>query len=390
MSAVPDDVLEGGDLVALHRRLQRVDRVDLGDDDPRALAGEALGAALAHVAVAEHDRRLAADHHVGGPVDAVDQRVAAAVEVVELALGHRVVDVDGREQQLAPLHHLVEPVHAGGGLLGDALDAGGHARPLRRVVAQAALQEAEHDGELGARTPSSGRAPRPPARTRRPCAPAAWRRHRRRGSCSGRRRRLRTGHVIICSVHHQYSSSVSPFQANTGMPCGSSGVPFGPTATAAAAWSWVEKMLHDAQRTSAPSSTSVSMSTAVWIVMCSEPEMRAPASGLAGPYSLRRARRPGISCSARWISRRPNGASERSATRKSWRGRAGASLEVMAAECTTAAASRPSARTPLSRGIAEATIVDATARRGRGAAADAELAGKWRQSDRMTAVTSAR
>ena len=52
-----------------------------------------------------------------------------------------------------------------------------------------------------------------------------------------------------------------------------------PTTTAAAAWSWVEKMLQLAQRTSAPSSASVSMSTAVWMVMCSEPVMRWPASG---------------------------------------------------------------------------------------------------------------
>ena len=44
-----------------------------------------------------------------------------------------------------------------------------------------------------------------------------------------------SGHVIICSVHHQYSSSVSPFQANTGTPDGLSTVPFGPTAIAAAA-----------------------------------------------------------------------------------------------------------------------------------------------------------
>ena len=72
-------------------------------------------------------------------------------------------------------------------------------------------------------------------------------------------------------MHHQYSSSVSPFQANTGMPA---------AAIAAAAWSWVEKMLQLAQRTSAPSATSVSISTAVWIVMCSEPVMRAPVSGL--------------------------------------------------------------------------------------------------------------
>ena len=56
-------------------------------------------------------------------------------------------------------------------------------------------------------------------------------------------------------------------------------MPSGPTTTAAAAWSWVEKMLQDAQRTSAPSATSVSISTAVCTVMCSEPVIRAPASG---------------------------------------------------------------------------------------------------------------
>ena len=87
-------------------------------------------------------------------------------------------------------------------------------------------------------------------------------------------------------MHHQYSSSVSPFQAKTGTPCGSSGVPFGPTAIAAAAWSWVEKMLQEAQRTSAPSATSVSMSTAVWIVMCSEPAIRAPGERLVGAVAL--------------------------------------------------------------------------------------------------------
>jgi hypothetical protein len=43
------------------------------------------------------------------------------------------------------------------------------------------------------------------------------------------------GQVSAWPVHHQYSWSVSPFQAKTGMPCGSAGVPSGPTATAAAA-----------------------------------------------------------------------------------------------------------------------------------------------------------
>ena len=116
---------------------------------------------------------------------------------------------------------------------------------------------------------------------------------------------LPSGQVSICSVHHQYSSSVSPFQAKTGMPDGFSGVPFGPTTIAAAAWSWVEKMLQLTQRTSAPSAASVSISTAVWVVMCSEPATFLPASGLASPNSARSAIRPGISCSASWISLRP-------------------------------------------------------------------------------------
>src|SRR5947209_10296797 len=126
-----------------------------------------------------------------------------------------------------------------------------------------------------------------------------------------------SGQRSTCSVHHQYSSSVSPFQAYTGAPRGSSGVPSGPTTTAAAAWSWVEKMLQEAQRTSAPSATSVSISTAVCTVMCSDPVMRAPVSGLLSWYWRRIAISPGISCSASSISLRPKGARPRSLTRKS-------------------------------------------------------------------------
>ena len=125
MSAVSTHVVERLDLVAFHRRLQRADRIDLGDDDAAALAAQRLRAALADLAVAEDDRDLAAEHHVGRAVEAVDQRVAAAVDVVELALGDRVVDVDGREEQRAGLHHLVEAVHAGRRLFADAA----HRRP---------------------------------------------------------------------------------------------------------------------------------------------------------------------------------------------------------------------------------------------------------------------
>ena len=86
------------------------------------------------------------------------------------------------------------------------------------------------------------------------------------------------GQRSACSVHHQYSSSVSPFHANTGTP----GVPRSRRRRGPGS----RRCCSDAQRTSAPSATSVSMSTAVWIVMCSEPVMRAPASGLRRAVAL--------------------------------------------------------------------------------------------------------
>ena len=94
-------VVHGDDLEAFHARLQGADRINLGDVNGRPGAAESLGASLADIAVAAHDGFLAGDHDVGGPLDAVDKRFAAAVEVVELALGDAIVDVDGGEEELA-------------------------------------------------------------------------------------------------------------------------------------------------------------------------------------------------------------------------------------------------------------------------------------------------
>ncbi|MNR37265.1 hypothetical protein D3C85_1552700 [compost metagenome] len=73
-------------------------------------------------------------------------------------------------------------------------------------------------------------------------------------------------------------------------------------------------MLHDDQVTSAPSSTKVSIKTAVWMVMCKHPAMRAPFKGFDGPNSSRNDINPGISASASPISLRPHSASEMSLT----------------------------------------------------------------------------
>merc|ERR1719444_298966 len=117
------------------------------------------------------------------------------------------------------------------------------------------------------------------------------------------------GTVIICSVHHQYSGNVSPFHAKT--------VEVPALAMAAAAWSCVLKILQEHQRTLAPKAAKVSISTPVWMVIWSEPLMLRPLKGCEGPYSLRAAMRPGISCSAKVSSFRPNSAKPMSFTLES-------------------------------------------------------------------------
>ena len=204
------------------------------------------------------------------------ERVAAAVEVVELRLGDRVVDVDGREQQRARPRHLVQAVHAGGGLLGDALDA----RPIRGP-------------ELGL----LGEAARSSARTTSNSSVSSS-----VGSGTSPARLVlgalvhEQGGVAAVVEDHVRAAAVGPAQHLLGAPPvllerlalpredrhalrvveravgadgdGGGGVVLGGEDVAAA------------QRTSAPSATSVSMSTAVWMVMCSEPVMRAPVERL--------------------------------------------------------------------------------------------------------------
>jgi hypothetical protein len=113
-----------------------------------ALRARRACAALAHVAVAGHAGHLAGDHHVGGALDAIDQALTAAVEVVELALRDRVVDVDGAEGQRALGRHFLQAVHTGGGLFGHPDDLGGLARVPGRVHGQLGLDGGVQAGFL--------------------------------------------------------------------------------------------------------------------------------------------------------------------------------------------------------------------------------------------------
>ena len=74
--------------------------------------------------------------------------MTAAVEVVELALGDGVVDVDRGEQQRALVKHLSQTQHARRGLLGDTLDAVGNRGPLVSIGSNRGLEQRQEDLEL--------------------------------------------------------------------------------------------------------------------------------------------------------------------------------------------------------------------------------------------------
>ena len=129
-------------LEAVHARLERPHRVDLGDDHVRAHAAGPHRDAAPDPAVAGDDEPLAGEQHVRRADDAVDRRLARAVAVVEEVLRLRLVDGDDREAE-----HAVDASSAfsrmtpGRGLLGAADDVAELLAPVR-------VEDADHVGAV--------------------------------------------------------------------------------------------------------------------------------------------------------------------------------------------------------------------------------------------------
>ena len=107
---------------AVHHGLDRLDRIDLGDDDVRAHAAGTHRDAFAAPAVADDDQVAAGEQNVRRANDAVERRLARAVAIVEEMFGLRVVDGDRREGEHAGLRHRFEADDAGRRFFGRADD----------------------------------------------------------------------------------------------------------------------------------------------------------------------------------------------------------------------------------------------------------------------------
>merc|ERR1719229_58644 len=138
------NVVQSDDLEAFHARLEGADGVNFGHHDTGATGLHRLGAALANIAVSADNDDLSGNHHISGPHDTVRETVSASVDVIEFALGNRVVDVDRSEQKLVVLRHLDQAVDTGCGFLAHAKADFGHLGPVLVVLLELFLEHEEN------------------------------------------------------------------------------------------------------------------------------------------------------------------------------------------------------------------------------------------------------
>src|SRR5204863_1133214 len=62
--AAPKGLFDGRYFITFHRCLESINRIDLGNDDARALATQRLCATFTDIAISTDDRDLAADHDI--------------------------------------------------------------------------------------------------------------------------------------------------------------------------------------------------------------------------------------------------------------------------------------------------------------------------------------
>ena len=104
----------------VHNGFDRLDRIDLGDDDVRTHTAGTHRDTFTAPAVTDDDERLAGEQDVCRTDNAVERGLASAVAVIKEMLGLSVVDSDRREVEHARFLHRFEAYNAGRGLFGRA------------------------------------------------------------------------------------------------------------------------------------------------------------------------------------------------------------------------------------------------------------------------------
>ena len=204
-------IAHGHNLVSVHDRFKRTDRVSLGDDDLCAESLCAQADALAAPSVAGDDNVFARYDEVCRTHDAVPDALTRAVAVVEHVLAVGFVDHDHREAQLARAIHCLQAVDTGRCLLAAADD-------LRDEVGILRVHEVDQVAAVINNNIGRGFKHRAQAAFVFLHIAAVARKHLHpaRGESGGdivlRGERIRAGNIHLCSTHFHDAAEVSGFR----------------------------------------------------------------------------------------------------------------------------------------------------------------------------------
>jgi len=144
-----EDVFDTFDFVTFHAGLKGADGVNFSDDNAAALSLHGGGAALADIAEAANNDLLTGEHNISGAHKTIGEGVLAAIDVVKLLLGDRVVNVDSLEKEFALSGHLFKTMNTGGGFFRKTDEFLGHFGPhVNDTFFELLLEEAKNNLEL--------------------------------------------------------------------------------------------------------------------------------------------------------------------------------------------------------------------------------------------------
>merc|ERR1712050_7417 len=131
-----------------HACLQSTNRVNLCDHDAGSCTPHGKCTSFTHITVSAYQGSFSSNHDVGGAHDTIWKRVPAAVHIVELRLGHAIINVDCWKEHLTLCCHFFKSVHTSGRFLADSMAGRCHARVLCLVGGDRIFQQLQNAFEL--------------------------------------------------------------------------------------------------------------------------------------------------------------------------------------------------------------------------------------------------
>ena len=87
-------VFNSNNFETLHAGLECADGVDFCDINSSSASPHGLGAALSNITKATNKNFFAWNHDVSSPVDSIDKRMFAPIDIIELRFGDWIVDIN--------------------------------------------------------------------------------------------------------------------------------------------------------------------------------------------------------------------------------------------------------------------------------------------------------